>query len=86
MTTPDIVWQTGDPSEPGRYLVTDGESVGIDTWIPYIRYPGSREWKVRLPSQWYAPAHPDADVEYRWSKYRNVTHWSAVAIGDGSVI
>ena len=39
-----IRFNTGDPPEVGRYIVTDGEEVDMDSWLEYT---GTR---VRLPS------------------------------------
>ena len=66
-----VVFREGTPPDVGRYLVTDGEEIGIDMWW---EYNGNL---ARLQS---AVGTPGDNVHRRWYKFENVIGWAPLIL------
>jgi hypothetical protein len=62
----------GTPANCGRYLVSDGEEISIDTYWEFI------DGKARMPSQ--IGVECDGKIERKWMKYENVKYYAPLLV------
>jgi hypothetical protein len=66
-----ITFQRGNPPACGSYLVTDGDTIGMDNWWELC------DGRVRLPRD---IGKPGINVVRQWLRYENVTGWAPLSI------